>query len=47
MNVIFGILLILSTLILLFLNPNLVLSAMLSGGNKAFSLTIKMVCDRI
>ena len=43
MNVIFGILLILSTLILLFSNPDLLLSAMLSGGEKAFSLSVKMV----
>lgn len=43
MNVIFGILLILSTLILLFSGPDLLLSAMLSGGDKALSLTTKMV----
>ena len=43
MNVIFGTLLILSNLILLFSNPELLLSAMLSGGEKALSLTAKMV----
>ena len=43
MNIIFGILLISSTLILFFFNPDLLLSAMLSGGEKALSLTTKMV----
>ena len=43
MNVIFGTLLILSTTILLFSNPESLLSAMLSGGEKALSLTSKMV----
>jgi spore maturation protein A len=43
MNVIFGFLLIISTIILIFLNPNALLSAMLSGGEKALGLTVKMV----
>ena len=43
MNVIFGVVLILSTAILIFTNPNATLSAMLSGGEKALSLTLKMV----
>jgi spore maturation protein A len=43
MNIIFGIILILSTSLLLFINPDLVLSAMLSGGEKALELSLKMV----
>ncbi len=43
MNVIFGIIIVLSTAILIFTNPDCVLSAMLSGGEKALSLTLKMV----
>lgn len=43
MNIIFGILLVLSTIILIFISPDSLLSAMLSGGNKALSLTLKMV----
>jgi len=43
MNVIFGTLLILSTIILMFSSPETLLSAMLSGGEKALSLTTKMV----
>ena len=43
MNVIFAIVLTLSTILLLFTNPNGVLSAMLSGGEKALSLSMKMV----
>ncbi len=43
MNIIFGVLLILSSIILLFSNPDALLSAMLSGGDKALSLTLKMV----
>ncbi len=43
MNVIFGVVLILSTAILIFTNPNATLSAMLSGGEKALSLTLKMI----
>ena len=43
MNVIFGIVLTLSTVIMLFTNPDGVLSAMLSGGEKALSLSMKMV----
>ena len=43
MNVIFAIVLTLSTLLMLFFNPDGVLSAMLSGGEKALSLSMKMV----
>ena len=43
MNIIFGIILTLSTFLLLFINPDLVLSAMLSGGEKALELSLKMV----
>lgn len=42
MNLIFGFVLILSTVILIFINPDALLIAMLSGGNKALSLTMKM-----
>ncbi len=42
MNLIFGFVLILSTIILIFIDPNTLLSAMLSGGNKALSLTTRM-----
>lgn len=43
MNVIFGFVLTISTALLVFYNPDGVLSAMLSGGEKALSLTLKMV----
>ena len=43
MNVIFGLVLLLSTILLIFTNPNAVLGAMLSGGEKALSLSVKMV----
>ncbi len=43
MNVIFGLLLTLSTFLLIFSSPDAVLSAMLSGGEKALSLSVKMV----
>lgn len=43
MNIIFALLLVLSTAVLIFTNPDGVLSAMLSGGEKALSLTLKMV----
>ena len=43
MNVIFGVVIILSTIILIFISPELLLSTMLSGGEKAFNLTLKMV----
>lgn len=43
MNVIFGIVLTLSTIILIFKSPESVLTAMLSGGEKALNLSIKMV----
>ncbi len=43
MNIIFGLVLIVSMATLLFTNPDGVLSAMLSGGQKALDLTLKMV----
>ncbi len=43
MNVIFTISFVLSTVILIFTDPEGVLSSMISGGEKAFNLTIKMV----
>ncbi len=43
MNIIFGALLVLSTIILTFSNPDLLLSSMLSGGEKALSLTLNLV----
>lgn len=43
MNVIFGLIALLSMIILLFTNPDGILSSMLSGGQKALDLTIKMV----
>ena len=43
MNVIFGLFAIISMIILLFTNPDGILSAMLSGGQKALDLTMKMV----
>jgi spore maturation protein A len=43
MNIIFGLVLVLSTAILTFINPDGVLSSFLSGGQKALDLTIKMV----
>lgn len=43
MNVIFGLILLISTLLLIFYNPDMTLTAMLSGGEKALSLTLKMV----
>ena len=43
MNIIFGLILILSTVILIFTSPDALLSAMLAGGDKALSLTLKMV----
>ncbi|MBE5733648.1 MAG: nucleoside recognition protein [Clostridiales bacterium] len=43
MNAIFGLVLISSTIILIFNHPDKVLSAMLLGGEKALSLTLKMV----
>lgn len=43
MNVIFGLIIITSITVLIFTSPNLTLSAMLSGGEKALSLTLKMV----
>ena len=43
MNVIFGIILTLSTCILIFSNPDAILSSMLAGGEKALTLTLKLV----
>lgn len=43
MNLIFGIIIVISLILLIFTNPNGVLSAMLSGGEKALDLTLKMV----
>ena len=43
MNIIFGLVLTLSTLLLLVTGPNEVLASFLSGGEKALSLTLKMV----
>ena len=43
MNVIFGLIFVLSTLILIFINPDALLSSMLSGGQKALDLSVKMV----
>lgn len=42
MNIIFGVILTVSTLILLFVAPDKVLSSMLNGGQKALDLTLKM-----
>ena len=43
MNVIFALVLILSTVVLIFISPDSLLSAMLNGGNKALSLSVKMI----
>ena len=43
MNVIFGLVVLLSSVVLIFINPDAILSSMLSGGEKALSLTLKMV----
>ena len=43
MNIIFTIIIILSMIIMLFISPDGVLSAMLSGGEKALSLTLRLV----
>lgn len=43
MNVIFGIVITISSLILLFINPDGVLSSMLDGGQNALDLTMRMV----
>ncbi len=43
MNVIFGLVLTLSTALLIICDPNAMLSAMLTGGEKALALTTKMV----
>lgn len=42
MNIIFGVILTVSTIILLFVAPDKVLSSMLNGGQKALDLTLKM-----
>ena len=43
MNVIFGLILTLSSVILLFIRPDALLSSMISGGQKALELSLKMV----
>ncbi len=43
MNIIFGIIIIFSIVLLVFNNPENVISAMLSGGEKALALSTKMV----
>lgn len=43
MNVIFGVIFTLSSVILLFISPNSLLTACLSGGQKALDLSLKMV----
>ncbi len=43
MNAIFGLLLTISTTVLIFVNPEALLPTMLSGGEKALALTLKMV----
>lgn len=42
MNIIFGLIIAISTLILTITDPNAFLSSMLSGGEKALELTVKM-----
>lgn len=43
MNFIFGLIVLISVVMLIFTNPNLVLSSMLSGGEKALNLTVNLV----
>ncbi len=43
MNVIFGVILTLSLILLLFTSPNLALTAFLSGGEKALTLSLKLL----
>ena len=43
MNLIFALILIISNILLLIFNPNLVLSSMLNGADKALSLTLRIV----
>ena len=43
MNVIFGLVFIISSIVLLFCSPESMLTAMLNGGEKALNLTLKMV----
>lgn len=43
MNIIFGIVIVVSILLLIFYNPDVVLKAMLSGGEKAMALYIKLI----
>ncbi len=43
MNVIFGLIVTISSVILLFISPDSLLSSMLLGGQKAFELSLKMV----
>ena len=43
MNIIFGLVIVISLSTLLFINPNEVLSAFLNGGDKALNLSLKMI----
>lgn len=43
MNIIFASIIVLSTISLIFINPNKVLSSMLLGGEKALNLTLRLV----
>ncbi|MBE5750277.1 MAG: hypothetical protein E7346_05355 [Clostridiales bacterium] len=43
MNVIFGLVILISSILLLFINPDAMLSSMLSGGQKALDLSLKIV----
>ena len=43
MNTIFGLVIVISISIMLFINPNEILSAFLNGGEKALNLTLKMI----
>ena len=43
MNVIFGLVILICGVLLVFFNPDAILSSMLSGGQKALDLTLKMV----
>ena len=43
MNIIFGLVILISSILLLIFNPDALLSSMLSGGEKALELTLKLV----
>ena len=43
MNIIFGLVVIISTVLLIFISPESILSTMIAGGEKALSLSVKMV----